>query len=1077
MAIGKGKNIKKLPKRVLNVHLINVLVVSFFSLTTIAQGRISGIVIDSDSIPIPKVTISIKGTNKATQTAEDGSFVINAQAGNTLIFSFIGYQTREVQINHQSGSLKITLSLTLSNLEEIVVTGYTSEKIKEITGSVAVVIPKDLRVIPAGQVEQMFQGRVAGLNVITSGAPGSASNVQLHGIGNFGDVTPLYIIDGVQGNINNLNPQDIESMQVLKDAGAYAIYGVRGSNGVIIITTRKGKIGKSKVSYDFYIGTTRPLKKRVEMLNPQEMADLTWIALKNSGDTLPNGNPNHLLFGNADRPVLPDYFIAGQNVGLFANDPLVHPALYNIDFRNGPVHQIVQANKKGTDWFHELFKPALSHNHSLAVSGGNEKNTYLVSFGYLNQQGTALNTYLKRYTARINTEFAVNKNIRIGENLQLSYRDNPQIAAQLGFIFNEILQSTLTNPILPVYDIKGGWAHLQGNGYFDENNVALRVIAKDDKSHSWEIAGNTFAEFDLLKYFTARTSFGGSFVNYYMYNYNFLSYEPLPNGLPNNSFKESSGYRRSWTWTNTLNFSKAFSVKHRINALIGIESINNYNRETGGSRSGFFTNYVNYRFLSNGNPTTQSNYSFAGASTLNSLLSQFNYGFNEKYFLKGTLRRDGSSVFAPQKRYGWFPSLSAAWIITEENFFKNTKWLTDLKLRASWGTTGFYGNTDPFNQYTLYGGSIGDAYYDINGTSNSSVQGFRVVRLGDPNTGWQKDIVSNIGFEGLLWNGRFSFTVDWYKKKAKGLLIPVSLPDVLGGSITPNINVGTIQNTGFDVLIASKGNWSDKWRWDAAVTVTTYKNRILKLTDIPYFIPGFVMLERFVRNEVGHPTSSFYGYKIIGIFKDDEEVSKAPLQNSAAPGRFRYLDNNNDNVIDDRDRIHFGHANPKFTTGINIGIYCGNFDYSIFFYGSFGNDVINYARTRIDFFASGNNDAKSKALLYNSWTSQNMNATLPLVENRYNFSNQATENDYALEDGSYFRNKSMILGYTFPKFWLDKMGFERVRMYIQAVNLFTLTKYKGFDPELSGQNAAFGIDFANYPNNQKQYLFGMSIGF
>jgi TonB-linked SusC/RagA family outer membrane protein len=1062
------------PRSFLISWLLFFVVGSVFS----QQKIVTGIVTGSDRSPLPGATVSIKGSNRNTITDSTGSFSIMIKPGDVLLVSFIGYKSRQIETGNDV-IINVALEELIINLNEVVVTGYTTQRVKEITGSVAVVKPKDLTAIPAGQVEQMLQGRVAGLNVITSGQPGAASNVRLHGIGNFGDVTPLYIIDGVQGNINNLNPNDIESMQVLKDAGAYAIYGVRGANGVIIITTRNGKNGKTKISYDFYMGSQQPLKKGPDLLNPQEQADLTWIAYKNSGQVGSNGNPYHPLYGNGVKPVLPDYFIAGLNMGLFEGDPLVNPALYNIDFTNGLIYQIVKANKTGTDWFHELFKPAFSQNHSLTVSGANEKNKYLFSFGYLNQQGTALNTYLKRYTARINTEFSVNKNIRIGENLQLSYRDNPRIASQFNLsVSNEITRSILTNPIIPVYDIKGGWAHLFP-GFFDENGVAMRVIAKDNKANYWEVFGNAFAEVDFLKYFTARTNFGGSLVNYYSYNYYFNTYNPQSNGLPNNTFTESSGYRRSWTWTNTLKFSKTFGNDHRVNALAGIEAVDNYNREVGGFRSGFFINDINYRFLTNGGQSGQSNYSFAGTSTLNSFISRFDYGFKEKYFLTATFRRDGSSVFGPQHRYGWFPSVSAAWRITEEKFFETLDWITDLKLRASWGKTGFYGNTDPFNQYTLYGGSIGTSYYDINGTSNTPVQGFRAVRLGDPNTGWQEDIVTNIGFESVFWNGRLSVTADWYKKKAKGLLFPVSLPDVLGGATAPNANVGIIQNTGVDLLLGSKGKWSKNWQWDAAITLTTYKNKILKLNDLAYFIPPFETGMGFVRNETGHPASSFYGYKIIGLFKDADEVSKAPVQDAAAPGRFKYLDANSDGTITDADRVFLGNANPKFTAGINIGINFKNFDFSTFCYGSFGSDVINDLKIGTDFFAVGDNFAKSKALLYNSWTPQHTNTTIPIIENSINFSNSALppRNSYCIENGSYFRNKSIILGYTLPKAWLQKVKLEKMRIYMQALNLFTITKYTGFDPELSGQSAAFGIDFANYPNNQKEYLFGLSMSF
>ena len=897
----------------------------------------------------------------------------------------------------------------------------------------------------------------------------------MHGIGNFGDVTPLYIIDGVQGNINNLNPNDIESLQVLKDAGAYSIYGVRGANGVIIITTKKGKSGKTKISYDFYIGTTRPLKKGPDLLNPQEQADLIWLALRNSGQVDPiTGNPSHPLYGNGVNPILPDYFIVGQNQGLFEGDPSVNPDKYNIDPVARGIYQIVKTNKTGTDWFHELFKPAISQNHTITASGGNDKNKYLFSLGFLNQQGTLLTTYLNRLTARINTEFSVNNNFRLGENLQLTHSDNPRIADNI--YDNEIFRTFRNQPLLPVYDIKGGWATYQGGEIPYWNPVSAQVVAKDNKTSNWEIFGNTFCELDFLKNFTARTSFGGTFNYYYFYNYSLNSYNPQGGGLPNNSFSETSGYRRSWTWTNTLNFSKTFK-NHSVKALVGTEAINNYNRELGGRRVGYLFNDPDYRFLSNGSPSGQSNYSVAGTSALFSFISDINYGFKEKYLLKVTLRRDGSSVFGPENRYGWFPSVSAAWRMTEENFMKGFKWLNDLKLRASWGKTGFYGNTDPFNQYTLYGGSIGDAFYDIYGTSNSAVRGFRVLSTGEPKTGWQEDIVINAGFESILWNGKLSITSDLYKKKSSGLLFPVSLPDILGGATAPNVNVGTVQNTGVDILLGSKGRFSKNWNWDLAITFTTYNNKILKLTDLPYF---HVPYEYLVRNEVGHQISSFYGYKIIGLFQDQSDVDKSPVQDAAAPGRFKYLDANGDGKISDSDRVYFGNANPKFTSGINIGINFKGFDLSAFFYGSFGNDVINLPKYYTDIFPEivGQGSAKSKTALYDSWTPQHQNATAPIVENDFNFSNWGSyPNSYVLEKGSYFRNKSLVLGYTLPKSLLNKIRIEKLRIYVQAVNLFTLTKYTGLDPEITGVSQGYGIDFGKYPNNQKQYMVGLTMNF
>ncbi len=541
-----------------------------FSITLFAQENISGYVTDQEEgLPLFPVSVTVKGSRSGAITDSTGYFHLFAKKGSTLNFSFIGRNSKELIVGNEL-ILHVALSNKFSNLNEVVMTGYSTQRVKEITGSVTVVKANDLTEVPTGQVESMLQGKVSGLTVINSGMPGAASNVRINGIGNFGNTTPLYIIDGVEGDINNLNPDDIESLQVLKDAGAYAIYGVRGGNGVIIVTTRTGRIGKTRIHYNSYYERTIPLSHGVELLNPEQSGIARWEGYRNSGQVDGStGNPNDAVYGSGPQPVIPDFRVAGPYTGLFAGDPRASDTAYNIDYSNGDIYQIVAANKTGTDWFHELFQPANAQNHTLSVSGGNEKNKYLFSIGYLDQQGTLLNTYLKRFTIRTNTEFAVNNSIRLGENIQLSYRDNPQIVNQQLYGGNEIFNALVTDPIWPVYDIKGGWAGLVPTNGFS-NPIALRNIAKDNSSEAWNVLGNVFGELSFLKFFTLRTSFGGTYANFYDYNYSY-SYGVSGNGLPLNNLSENSGYDRSWTWTNTLNFSKTFHSIHSIKVLIGTE--------------------------------------------------------------------------------------------------------------------------------------------------------------------------------------------------------------------------------------------------------------------------------------------------------------------------------------------------------------------------------------------------------------------------------------------------------------------------------------------------------------------------
>ena len=1059
---------------------------------SLAQQKISGIVVTDGNQPLSGATVNLKNSALTTITGSDGSFTLEAKKGDILEISFIGYKTQQIEITNES-AIEVSLQLAINSLDEVVVTGYTSQKVKEITGSVSVVKTKDLVAIPAGQVTQMLQGRVAGLNVTTSGEPGTATTVRLHGVGNFGDVTPLYIIDGVPGDINRLNADDIESLQVLKDAAGYSIYGVRGANGVIVVTTKKGRQGKTRIGYDMYVGWQFPIKAP-EVLTPQEYADLFWLAKRNSGDTLSNGYPYDPLYGNGPNAVLPDIFFAGPHKGGSFTDANADPSKYNIDPDLGGIYQIVPFSKTGTNWFDEMYSPAFRQKHTLSVSGGNDKNQYLVSLGYLDEQGTMLNTYLRRFTSRVNTEFNYKQNFRFGENIQLTFSENPRPYRYYPEVNHpdDLNAAVNTSPSLPVYDLMGAYNPLDyylTMGPFD-NPLARRVMAKDNKQSEWEGFGNLYAALDFLKYFTVKTSFGGSIASFYNKEFRPASYD---NVSSKNRLSEVSGSRSSLTWTNTLNFSKIIS-DHSVKVLAGTEMVNNYNKEIGGASVDLPFTFPDYWLLNNGTPDPfLPNYSLEGISKLASFFARLDYGYNDRYFFSATIRNDGSSVFGPENRFGWFPAFAAAWRLSEEKFLQNTNWITELKLRASWGKTGFYGNTDPFNQYTLYGGTAADAYYDISGNSTGSIQrGYRKLRIGNPKTGWQEDVTTNLGLDAIFWNGKLSFNADWYVKESKGLLFKIELPDLLGDASPPNVNAGDIRNTGFDLSLGSKGSFSSTTRWDVLVTFSHYKNKVIKLNNVPFFDDAFGI----IRNEVGYPISSFFGYKVIGLFQDEGDVSRSPTQQDAKAGRFKYADTNSrdsagtltgipDGKIDDADRIHYGNPHPDFTVGLNIGITVGNFDISTFLYGSFGNDVFNGALFH-DIAPFDPIGVASKTALYNSWAPNRKNAKAPIPEVIYNFSNKAPFHSYNLEDASYLKNKSLMLGYTFPRHILKRIQLEKLRIYVQVLNLFSITNYSGLDPETNrtgasplsavATNSAFGIDFGNYPNNQRQFYFGVTLG-
>lgn len=1043
----------------------------FFTNVLLAQKTVTGKISDVNDQPIAGATISVRGVNVATQTDASGNFSIVVPGGrNTLMISSVGFTPQEINISSQN-TLTMTLQTATSSLNEVVVTGYSAQRKKDITGSVAVVNVKDLRAVPAGSPEQMLQGRASGLNIITSGQPGSGSNIRIRGITSFGNADPLVIVDGVQASLSNINANDIESIQVLKDAGAASIYGVRGANGVIVVTTKKGKAGKATVTYDAYYGTQRPLNRDFNLLNPQEMADLTWLAYRTSGTDIDpvTGNPVHPQYGKGANPVLPDYILPS---GAFEGDPAVDPAKYNIDFTK-PAYQIVRANKQGTDWFHELFKPAPIQSHTVTASGGSDRSTYLFSLGYFNQQGTLIETYLKRYSARMNTQFNVKKNIRIGENAYVFYRDNPQIGNQGEG--NEISQVYRTQPIVPVFDIMGNYgggagARL-GQGY---NPIASRLRAKDNKGSQWDVQGNVFAEVDFLQNFTARTSFGGTLNLGYYYFFGYRTYENAEN-VGQNSYSENAYYNRNWTWTNSLTYSNVFAQKHNVKVFAATEAIEYYGRNVGGNRVNLFSNDPNFRNLSNGGPAGQQNYSGAYQSSLYSLLGRLDYSYDDKYLLSATVRRDGASVFGPESRYGVFPAATLGWRISNENFMKSVSWINDLKFRGGYGVLGSYLNVNANNAFTLFGGGPNDAYYDISGANTAAGRGFREASIGNPATSWEEDKITNIGLDATVFNNKLDFSIEWYKKTIEGLLFTRPLPATVGGAGRPTINIGNIENTGIDFNATYRGKAKRDFTYDIGVIFTTYKSNI---TFIPgnYFDAGGTRIGNFVRNQVDHPIGAFFGYNVQGLFQSTDDVSKSATQDQAAPGRFKYQDVNKDGKITDADRTFFGNPNPDFTYGLNLGATYKNFDFSAFFYGSQGNDVINYVRWWTDFFPSFQG-AKSKDALYNSWKPTNPGGKTPIVENVSNFSNNGTPNSYYLEDGSYLRCKSIILGYTIPANTLRRFGIDKLRLYVQGANLFTITNYTGLDPELSGNNAAFGIDYGNYPNNQRNFNVGINLAF
>lgn len=1066
-----------------------ILCLSLLTSFAFAQSRtVSGRVTDPNNQPLVGATVAVRGTNIATQTDANGSFTLTVPEGrNTLTVTSVGYEAREMDISGQN-NVTVSMVVLASSLNEVVVTGYTVQRKREVTGSVSVVDPNIVRQQPTGTMQEALQGKASGLTVITSGQPGAGADLRIRGITGFGNNQPLVIVDGVRGNLTDLNPNDVESVQVLKDASA-AIYGVAGSNGVIIVTTKKGKSGRARVSYDAYYGvTTRG--KGYDIASPTEQAAAIWQQMRNSGLNPGDASFWNRQLGNGNTPVLPDYITpsfgnpppAGFQVGGYTlcncpRDSVVDPARYDINN-----YQITRANKEGTNWYNEITRNAPMQSHNLSVSSGSDKSSYFFSMNYLDQQGIARYQYLKRYGIRANTQFNIGNRVRVGENAYVFYRQNPRFGNQgEGSPFSMVFRE---DPIIPVYDIMGNFAGTKSQGLGNARNPFADIYrTKDNKTNQWDINGNVFAEVDFLDGFTARTVFGGVLNNGYYFNFNYVGYENAEGNTGTNSFNEGAYYNSSWTWTNTLNYNKTFGGDHTVRALIGTEAVASKGRGLSGSRSNYFSENPNFWTL-NAGAANQANTGYAYHGSLWSQFARVDYNFKGRYLINGSIRRDGASQLVGDARFAYFPAASAAWRISEESFMQGITFLNDLKLRYSWGKLGNVANVPGTNPYNLFGSRPGFSFYDINGSSTGAVPGFFASNIGNPATTFESDIITNVGFDAVLLNNKIDFSIDWFKKKVSGLLFQASGPQYrvvfTGGAGLPQVNIGDMQNTGIDANLTYHGNVGNDFRFDLTGTFTSYKNKIVDIPGINYFYGPQIRNVIISRNEEGRSVGEFYGYKVIGIFQDAQDVAKSPTQNDAMPGVFKYEDVNADGKIDDNDRTFIGNPNPDFTYGLNISMGFKNFDFSAFFFGSKGNDIYNQSLYYTDFpdFFKG---AMRREVALNAWTPQNRGSNIPLLRNTGGFSTDQVTNSYFVSKGSYFRNKQMQLGFTLPASILSRFGVERFRIYVQSANMFTITKYNGLDPELSSpdpnaRTPLFGIDQGNYPHTPS-FLFGVNLNF
>lgn len=1092
----KFKSIDIQNKIVMNkiFHKGGFLLVLFMALSVqlFAQSvRVSGKITDESGQAVPGASILEKGTTNGTVSDANGDYALSVAGENaTIIISFIGYKSQEINVGGRS-TIDVKMEQDVTALQEVVVTGYASERKQDLVSAVSQVSSANTVAIPVSNVEQAMQGRVAGVIVQTSGQPGAPSQIRIRGFGSLTNNSPLYIVDGVPTyDVSNLNPYDIETTTVLKDAGAASIYGARAAAGVVIYTTKHGKNdGKTRVDFDMSTGLNFP-GDGISMLNPQQQANKVYEALRNGG-----GNATGQPYGSdLNNPVVPDYINVGvqQSDGswkptgnISEGDPRIALALanYNVDPTKGATIQVVKANKGGTDWYKEMTRVAPVNRYSLGMSGGNDRAHYYLNLGYYDQQGLALNQYAKRYNVRLNSEFKPVKAVRIGENLQLSYKESPQIGGQQDE--NPLNQAYRMPTIIPVHDVNGGWAGTQAPGFNNPANPVAglsRLSRGYNLSNQTTIFGNTYIEVDPIKNLTLRSSFGGQIQSYYQYNYSQRTYENAEN-TASYVLNESAGYTTNWVFTNTARYENKFGA-HSIKVLAGMEAVKNaQGRQIGGTGLNPFSNDPNYISLTNTSATGRqlaSGYyqpnSYNQPSTLFSVFGKVDYNYNDKYYLSATVRRDGSSVFGPQNRYGLFPSVSAAWRISSESFMSGFTWINDLKIRGGYGVMGNQ-NINPTNQTTLF--STGPSFgYDITGSNNSVSGGFIPGQVGNAAGQWEENKTSNIGLDGTFMNGTLEVVLEFWQKDTDKLLFQPNVPNTAGVyQSNPFVNIASMTNKGIDLQVIKRFKIDNDWSLTLDGNISPIQNKITALAPGQnYFDAGTFRNLTFIRNSVGNPISSFYGYIQDGYFNTRQQVDNSG-QDGAALGRFKYKDVDGDGKITTNDRVYMGSPVPAFTYGLNITVKYKNWSLDALFYGKQGNKIINFSKWYNGFYQSFSGAGLANFTL-NSWTPERGNgASAPIFETASNFSTNSTASSWYMENGSYLRCKNVQLNYNVPSSMLNKYGIRNLKLYLQAVNLFTITSYTGKDPEVaSSVDTTLGVDVGNYPATQIWSL-GLNLGF
>ncbi len=1015
--------------------------------TSYAQERsVQGKVTDESQSGLPGVSILIKNSQLGTVSDANGNYQIKLpEGGSVLVFSFIGYTTQEINIGNKT-QINVNLVSSAEALSEIVVVGYGTQKKSSLTGAVSSVSTKELKALPVVSATQALQGRIPGVSVTNNSGPGTEPVVRIRGVGSISlNPNPLYVIDGIPaGGLNNIDPKDIESLEVLKDASAAAIYGSRASNGVILITTKKGKVGPMVINFDSYVGVQSAWKK-LDLLSRDEYIKYGTALVTASGQAVPG------RFSAMNTPVY-----------------------------DGAPTTFAQTE---TDWQDVMFRDALITDSQVSLSGGNETSRFYSSAGFFKQDGILPATGYKRYSFRLNSDHQVKKYLTIGQNLMLATDATTKEVEGRSLVMN-IMRMTPYWPERDPTKIGGFSTTAQGLDATDPENP-LRLAEMEQKNRTntnFKLIGSVFAEIkftEWLKYrFTAGTDFSNGRLN---------GFSPIYNDGNRSRttaiVEENRTQYFSRVFTNALTIDKTFG-KHYVNLLGVAETQNTSSRYLAASGQRPDNNIEVIQGVANINGSSS-----VYENSLISYVGRLNYEFDSKYLLSASVRRDGSSKFAPNRKWGTFPAISAGWRISEESFMKSVAAISELKLRGSIGKTG-YNSIGDYDWQTLVQSS--NTIYPF---GNQKQLGSYFNKLGNGELSWEITTMSNVGIDASLFRNKIQASIEYYQRNTDGLLLNVPLSPSIGYSESPLANVGSMKNYGFE-FSAGYSQKSENFNWNLNASLDLTRNKVLSLATPSATINsgsnsdfgGF----EITRTEAGHPIQSFYGWKVDGIFQSDEEIKAANAVDGNASSYFqndktvagdiKFKDLNGDGKIDANDRTYLGSFMPKFSYGLNWSGNYKNFDFTVYFQGVQGNKIYNGTKVvgqgMLRLFNSTTD-------VLNAWTPQNKDTDVPRAVSGDPNQNTRTS-DRFIEDGSYLRLKNLSIGYSLPSEIIGKIpgnAISKVRVYVSSQNLLTFTKYTGYDPEVSSrigggtpQLLTNGIDYGQYPQ-PRTLMFGINVGF